>query len=46
VFYPLLASIPRVQPTLNGVAVGGTGVNWKAVLSIDQAAHSLATDDL
>ena len=36
VFYPLLASIPRVQPTLNGVAVGGTGVNWKAILSIDQ----------
>jgi hypothetical protein len=36
VFYPLLASIPRVQPTLNGVTVGGTGVNWKAVISIDQ----------
>src|SRR5208337_4860915 len=36
VFYPLLASIPRVQPTLNGMVVGGPGVNWKAIISIDQ----------
>jgi hypothetical protein len=36
VFYPLLASIPRVQPMLNGMVVGGTGVNWKAIISIDQ----------
>lgn len=36
VFYPLLASIPRVQPMINGQVVGGTGVNWKAVIGIDQ----------
>lgn len=39
VFYPLLASIPRVQPMFNGVVVGGTGVNWKAVTAIDAGGY-------
>lgn len=39
VFYPLLASIPRVQPMFNGIVVGGTGVNWKAVTDIDTGGY-------
>lgn len=35
VFYPLLASVPRVQPMYNGQVVGGTGVNWKAITAIN-----------
>jgi hypothetical protein len=48
VFYPLLASIPRVQPMLNGMVVGGTGVNWKAIISIDsggpQSAYTMISE--
>lgn len=39
VFYPLLASIPRVQPKYNGAVVGGTGVNWKAITAIDVGGY-------
>lgn len=39
VFYPLLASIPRVQPMFNGIVVGGTGVNWKAITDIDTGGY-------
>ena len=39
VFYPLLASIPRFQPTFNGMVVGGQAVNWKAVTAIDQNGY-------
>ena len=35
VFYPLLASIPRKNPTFNGVRVGGSGINWKAITAIN-----------
>jgi hypothetical protein len=35
VFYPLLASTPRVNPMFNGMKVGGNAVNWKAVVGID-----------
>ena len=35
VFYPLLASIPRKNPTFNGMRVGGTGINWKAITAIN-----------
>ena len=34
VFYPILASTPRVSPEWGGQRVGGTSVNWKAVVSI------------
>lgn len=35
VFYPVLASTPRVNPMFNGQRVGGTAVNWKAIVAID-----------
>lgn len=35
VFYPILASTPRVNPMFNGMKVGGQAVNWKAVVGID-----------
>lgn len=35
VFYPILASTPRVSPMFNGMKVGGTATNWKAVVGID-----------
>lgn len=35
VYYPMLASTPRVYPMFNGMRVGGTGVNWKAIVGID-----------
>jgi len=35
VFYPLLASIPRKNPTFNGMKIGGPGINWKAIINID-----------
>ena len=31
VFYPLLATIPRANPMFNGMKVGGTAINWKAI---------------
>lgn len=34
VFYPILATTPRVSPTWGGQRVGGPGVNWKAVVAI------------
>lgn len=34
VFYPLLATIPRVSPMFNGQPVGGDGVHWKAITGI------------
>jgi hypothetical protein len=39
VFYPLLASISRVNAALFGNQVGGTGVNWKAITGIDVAVN-------
>lgn len=44
VFYPLLASIPRIQPMVNGVKVGGTGVNWKAITSIDAGGYPATSE--
>lgn len=41
VFYPLLASIPRVNAALFGNTVGGTGVNWKAITGIDVAVNGI-----
>jgi hypothetical protein len=39
VFYPLLASTPRVNPTFNGMKIGGTAVNWKAIVGIDSGGY-------
>ena len=39
VFYPLLASIPRRNPTFNGQKVGGLGINWKAITAIDAGGY-------
>ena len=39
VFYPLLASIPRSSPMYNGARVGGTAVNWKAIVGIDAGGY-------
>lgn len=39
VLYPLLASTPRVNPMFNGMKVGGTAVNWKAVVGIDGGGY-------
>lgn len=39
VFYPLLASIPRKNPTWGGQKVGGLGVNWKAITQIDTGGY-------
>jgi len=39
VFYPLLASIPRRNPMFNGQKVGGLGINWKAIISIDSGGY-------
>jgi hypothetical protein len=39
VFYPLLASVPRVSPMFRGQKVGGTAVNWKAIVGIDQGGY-------
>jgi hypothetical protein len=44
VFYPLLASIPRYQPTYNGVVVGGPGVNWKAIVAIDTGGYPMVSE--
>jgi hypothetical protein len=44
VFYPLLASIPRFQPTFNGVVVGGPAVNWKAVIAIDNGGYPFTSE--
>lgn len=41
VFYPLLASIPRVNAALFGQQVGGTAVNWKAITGIDVAVNGV-----
>jgi len=40
VFYPLLASIPRRNPMFNGMKVGGTGINWKAIIGIDAGGYA------
>ena len=39
VFYPLLASTPRGNPMFNGMKVGGTAVNWKAIVGIDPGGY-------
>lgn len=39
VFYPVLASTARVNPMFNGMKVGGTAVNWKAVVGIDAGGY-------
>src|ERR1039458_1485537 len=44
VFYPLLASIPRVNPMFNGQRVGGTGVNWKSIVGIDAGGYPSLSD--
>lgn len=40
VYYPVLATTPRVSPQYNGSVVGGTAVNWKAITDIDTASYS------
>lgn len=40
VFFPLLESTPRVHNEYNGQRVGGPGVNWKQITSIDTAGWS------
>src|SRR5579872_3142411 len=44
VFYPLLASTPRVNPMFNGMKVGGTGVNWKAITGIDIGGYPAVSE--
>jgi len=44
VFYPLLASTPRVNPMFNGMRVGGTAVNWKAVVGIDAGGYPAVSE--
>jgi hypothetical protein len=44
VFYPLLASIPRYQPTFNGMIVGGQAVNWKAVTAVDTGGYPMLSE--
>jgi hypothetical protein len=44
VIYPLLASIPRYQPTFNGMIIGGQAVNWKAVTAIDQGGYPMLSE--
>ena len=39
VFYPLLASTPRVNPMFNGMKIGGSAVNWKAIVGIDAGGY-------
>ena len=39
VYYPILSSTPRVYPMFNGMRVGGTGVNWKAIVGIDVGGY-------
>ena len=39
VYYPLLASIPRTPPMFNGQRVGGPGVNWKAIVGINNGGY-------
>lgn len=39
VFYPVLASTPRVNPMFNGMKVGGTATNWKAIVAIDVGGY-------
>lgn len=44
VFYPLLASTPRVNPMFNGMKVGGTAVNWKAIVGIDAGGYPAVSE--
>jgi hypothetical protein len=44
VFYPLLASTPRVNPTWQGKPIGGTGVNWKAIVGIDSGGYPATSE--
>lgn len=39
VLFPLLASIPRTNPMQRGVRVGGTAVNWKAIVGISNGGY-------
>jgi hypothetical protein len=39
VYYPILASTPRVNPMFNGMRVGGDAVNWKAIVGIDTGGY-------
>lgn len=44
VFYPLLASTPRVNPMFNGMKVGGPAVNWKAIVGIDVGGYPAVSE--
>src|SRR5690348_11912872 len=44
VFYPLLQTIPRVNPTFAGMRVGGTAVNWKALVGIDAGGYPAVSE--
>jgi hypothetical protein len=44
VFYPLLQSIPRANPMFNGMRVGGTAVNWKALVGIDANGYPAVSE--
>lgn len=39
VLFPLLASIPRTNPMFNGMRVGGTQTNWKAIVGIANGGY-------
>ncbi len=39
VFYPVMATMQRVNPMFNGQRVGGTGVNWKAITAINSGGY-------
>ena len=44
VFYPLLQSTPRVNPMFNGMKVGGTAINWKAIVGIDADGYPAVSE--
>lgn len=44
VFYPVLASTARVNPMFNGQRVGGTSVNWKAIVGIDAGGYPAVSE--
>jgi len=44
VFYPLLASIPRKNLMFAGMKIGGLGINWKAITSIDNGGYPAVSE--
>lgn len=44
VFYPILASTPRVNPMFNGMKVGGLATNWKAIVGIDAGGYPAVSE--